>query len=158
MAEKARIAGVGMTRFVKPGMAAYRELGAEAARTALADAGIDYSDVEQAYVGYVYGDSTSGQSALYEVGVTGIPIINLNNNCSTGSSALFLARQAVASGAADCVLALGFEQMAPGALQDYFTDRTSPLGRFTEIAYRLIDADKIGRASCRERGCQYVLT
>lgn len=139
MGDEARIAGVGMTRFVKPGQGAYRELGAEAARAALADAGIDYTDVEQAYVGYVYGDSTSGQSALYEVGLTGIPIVNLNNNCSTGSSALYLARQAVASGAADCVLALGFEQMAPGALQEFYTDRPSPLSRFTDIADRSID-------------------
>ena len=139
MSGEARIAGVGMTRFVKPGQAEYRTLGAEAARAALADAGIDYADVQQAYVGYVYGDSTSGQSALYEVGLTGIPVVNVNNNCSTGSSALYLARQAVASGAADCVLALGFEQMAPGALQEYYSDRPSPLSRFTDIADRAID-------------------
>jgi acetyl-CoA acetyltransferase len=139
MGGEARVAGVGMTRFVKPGQGAYRELGAAAARAALADAGIDYRDVEQAYVGYVYGDSTSGQSALYEVGLTGIPIVNLNNNCSTGSSALYLARQAVASGAADCVIALGFEQMAPGALQEFYTDRPSPLSRFTDIADRSVD-------------------
>ena len=60
------------------------------------------------------------------VGMTGIPIVNVNNNCSTGSTALFLARQAVASGAADCVLALGFEQMQPGALGAVFDDRPSP--------------------------------
>ena len=130
-----------MTRFVKPGQGVYRDLGAEAARAALEDAGIDYSDIQQAFAGYVYGDSTSGQSALYEVGLTGIPIINVNNNCSTGSSALYLARQAVASGAADCVLALGFEQMAPGALQEYYTDRPSPLSRFTDIADRAIETD-----------------
>ena len=139
MGTQARIAGVGMTRFVKPGAAGYRELGSEAARLALADGGVDYADVEQAYVGYVYGDSTSGQSALYEVGLTGIPIINLNNNCSTGSSALFLARQAVESGAVDCVLALGFEQMVSGALREHYEDRPSPLSRFTEIADRSID-------------------
>lgn len=139
MADNVHVAGVGMTRFVKPGQGVYRELGAAAVRDALSDAGLDYSAVQQAYVGYVYGDSTSGQSALYEVGVTGIPVINLNNNCSTGSSALFLARQAIASGAADCVLALGFEQMAPGALQENYTDRPSPLGRFTDIADRSID-------------------
>ncbi|HTU09575.1 MAG TPA: lipid-transfer protein [Allosphingosinicella sp.] len=139
MSGEARIAGVGMTRFVKPGQGEYRTLGAEAARAALADAGLDYADVQQAYVGYVYGDSTSGQSALYEVGLTGIPVVNVNNNCSTGSSALYLARQAVASGAADCVLALGFEQMAPGALQEYYTDRPSPLSRFTDIADKAID-------------------
>lgn len=139
MGGEARIAGVGMTPFVKPGHGEYRTLGAQAVREALADAGLDYTDIEQAYVGYVYGDSTSGQSALYEVGLTGIPVVNLNNNCSTGSSALFLARQAVASGAADCVLALGFEQMAPGALQEHYTDRPSPLSRFTDIADRSID-------------------
>jgi acetyl-CoA acetyltransferase len=90
--------------------------------------------VQQAYAGYVYGDSTSGQAALYKVGLTGIPIINVNNNCATGSSALFLARQAIASGAADCVLALGFEQMAPGALREIYPDRPTPLSRFIDIA------------------------
>ena len=129
-----------MTPFVKPGAGAlYRDLGATAVRDAMADAGIAYADIEQAFVGYVYGDSTSGQSALYEVGLTGIPIINVNNNCSTGSSALYLARQAVASGAAECALALGFEQMNPGALQELYTDRPSPLARFTDIADATVD-------------------
>jgi len=84
------------------------DLGAAAGtRRALADdAGLAYDKVQQAYVGYVYGDSTCGQRALYPVGMTGIPVVNVNNNCSTGSTALFLARQAVASGAADCVIAL----------------------------------------------------
>jgi acetyl-CoA acetyltransferase len=140
MTRTAMIAGVGMTPFLKPGVGPmYRELGATAVRDALADSGLSYEDIEQAYVGYVYGDSTSGQSALYEVGLTGIPIINLNNNCSTGSSALYLARQAVASGAAECVLALGFEQMSPGALQEVYSDRPSPLGRFTDLADAIVD-------------------
>src|SRR5690606_15108460 len=106
-----------------PGRSAtYDQMGAAAARLALVDAGIDYGAVEQAYVGYVYGDSTSGQRALYHLGHPGIPVINVNNNCSTGSSALWLARQAVASGAAECALALGFEQMVPGALTEQYTD------------------------------------
>ncbi|MCM8729799.1 lipid-transfer protein [Hephaestia sp. GCM10023244] len=134
MGESTWVAGVGMTPFVKPGTSApYTRLGADATRDALADAGIDYRAIEQAYVGYVYGDSTSGQAALYEVGLTGIPILNVNNNCATGSSALYLARQAIASGAADCVLALGFEQMAPGAIAESYTDRPTPLARFTQI-------------------------
>ena len=89
-----------------------------------------YDMVQQAYVGYVYGDSTCGQRALYQVGMTGIPIVNVNNNCSTGSTALFLARQAIECGAADCVLALGFEQMQPGALGAVFTDRPSAFDGF----------------------------
>ena len=115
MTSRVYVAGVGMIPFVKPGASApYHVMGAEATKLALSDAGLDYSLIQQAYVGYVYGDSTCGQRALYPVGMTGIPVINVNNNCSTGSTALFLARQAIESGAADCVLALGFEQMKPG--------------------------------------------
>src|SRR5438067_953249 len=121
------VAGVGMIPFTKPGNnKPYPEMAADATRQALIDARIRYEQVQQAYVGYVYGDSTAGQRALYEVGMTGIPVVNVNNNCSTGSTALFLARQAVASGAADCVLALGFEHMNPGALGAQFDDRPSP--------------------------------
>jgi acetyl-CoA acetyltransferase len=120
-----------MIPFAKPGAhAPYPEMAAVATRAALADAGVDYEEIEQAYVGYVYGDSTSGQRAIYGVGMTGIPVINVNNNCSTGSTALFLANQAVRSGAADCVLALGFEHMNPGALGMHFPDRPSPFERF----------------------------
>lgn len=142
------VAGVGMIPFVKPGTSSpYNEMGFEAASLALADARIDYAKVQQAYAGWVYGDSTAGQAAIYKLGLTGIPIINLNNNCSTGSSALFLARQAVESGAIDCALALGFEQMAPGALGSVFDDRPSPLADFLEIADRKFEgAEKVPMA------------
>jgi acetyl-CoA acetyltransferase len=134
MAERILVAGVGMTPFVKPGGSPpYSRLGEAAARAALDDAGLSYEAIEQAYVGYVYGDSTSGQAALYPIGLTGIPIVNVNNNCATGSTALFLARQAVASGAADCVLALGFEQMMPGALRELYPDRPTPLAPFLQV-------------------------
>ena len=125
------VAGVGMVPFAKPGASApYNVLAADAVRRALADARIEYAQVAQAYAGYVYGDSTCGQKALYDVGMTGIPVVNVNNNCSTGSTALFLARQAIASGAVDCALAVGFEQMEPGALTAKFTDRPTPFERF----------------------------
>lgn len=133
------VAGVGMIAFTKPGAnEPYPQMAARAARAALADAGIGYERVQQAYVGYVYGDSTAGQRALYDVGMTGIPVVNVNNNCSTGSSALFLARQAVASGAAECVLALGFEQMSPGALGSVFRDRPSAFERFDAATDELV--------------------
>ena len=64
----------------------------------------------------VAGDSTCGQRALYPVGMTGIPIINVNNNCATGSSALYLAFQAIRGGQTHCALALGFEKMQRGSL------------------------------------------
>jgi acetyl-CoA acetyltransferase len=127
MSQDVYVVGVGMIPFTKPGAnQPYPQMASHATHAALKDAGIGYELVQQAYVGYVYGDSTAGQRALYEVGMTGIPVVNVNNNCSTGSTALFLARQAVASGAADCVLALGFEHMSPGALGAVFNDRPSP--------------------------------
>jgi acetyl-CoA acetyltransferase len=141
---KVFVTGVGMIPFAKPGASApYHVMAAEAARAALQDAGVDYSEIEQAYAGYVYGDSTCGQKALYGVGMSGIPIVNVNNNCSTGSTALFLARQAVASGAADCVLVLGFEQMSPGALGSVFTDRPTPFDDFDAVTDRLVGKPEI---------------
>ena len=121
---KPRVAGVGMIPFTKPGRSDDWDVMAEqAVRLALADAGVGYEQVQQAFAGYVYADSTAGQSALYRVGLTGIPIVNVNNNCSTGSTALYLARQLVENGVVDCALAVGFEQMLPGALSMTFADR-----------------------------------
>ena len=109
------VAGVGMIPFTKPGAnEPYPAMGARAVRLALQDAGLDYADIRQAYVGYVYADSTAGQRVLYDVGMTGIPVINVNNNCATGSTALYLARQAVESGAVDCALAVGLRADATG--------------------------------------------
>ena len=116
MGRKVFVVGVGMTKFEKPGSREwdYPDMARESGTKALEDAGVAYDKVEQAYVGYVYGESTCGQRAVYELGLTGIPVINVNNNCSTGSTALYLAAQAVRSGTADCALALGFEKMQRG--------------------------------------------
>ena len=115
MSNEVRVAGVGMIPFTKPGASeTYDVMGEKAAKAAFEDAGLAYAAVQQAYVGYVYGDSTAGQARSTASASSGIPIVNVNNNCSTGSSALFLARQAVESGAVDCALALGFEQMRAG--------------------------------------------
>jgi len=128
---KTYVIGVGMTKFDKPGTKEgdYPDWAKEAGEKALADAGIPYEDVEQAYAGYCYGDSTYGQRAVYGLGLTGIPVINVNNNCSTGSSALFLARQAVKGGSVDCALAVGFEKMEKGSLGVKYTDRTNALDK-----------------------------
>jgi sterol carrier protein 2 len=137
MKDKARIAGVGMVKFTKAGRSpAYDAMAADAARQALADAGIDYRDVQQGYVSFVIGDTTSGQQALYQVGLTGIPIVNVNNACASGSTALYLARQAVESGVVDVALAVGFEQMLAGALASPFNDRPSVNGMLNEMVGR----------------------
>ena len=132
--EKRRVCviGVGMTKFHKPGVMDYVPLAKEAAEAALADAGIAYSLVEQAYVGYVYGESTCGQRVVYELGLTGVPVYNVNNNCATGSTALHLGWQAIAGGMAECVLALGFEKMEKGSLGMKWGDRTLPLDKHAQ--------------------------
>ena len=133
MKRKVNVIGVGMVKFQKPGASdTYDVMAQGAARAALEDAGVEYREVEQAFAGYVYGDSTCGQRAVYGLGLTGIPVFNVNNNCSTGSSALMLGRQAIEAGA-ECVLVVGFEQMERGALGSKWDDRTNPLDKHAGV-------------------------
>ncbi len=137
MSNRTFVIGVGMTKFEKPGSKEwdYPDMAKESGTRALQDAGIAYDLVEQAFVGYCYGESTSGQRAVYQLGLTGIPVINVNNNCSTGSSALYMARQAVRGGLAECALALGFEKMEKGSLGIKYTDRTNPMDKHAEAMF-----------------------
>ena len=139
MAPKVYVVGVGMTKFEKPGSRAwdYPDMAKESGTKALEDAGIPYEEVEQAVVGYCYGESTSGQRSVYGLGLTGIPVYNVNNNCATGSTALFLGKQLIAGGIADCVLALGFEKMEKGSLGVKYTDRVNPMDRHVNTMVKL---------------------
>lgn len=131
---KAYIVGVGMTKFEKPETRdrQYWDMAKEAGTAALADAGIRYEQVQQVAVGHCFQASTAAQRAAYELGLTGVPVYNVSNNCATGSTALMMARQFVEGGGSDCVLALGFEKMARGALGGGSTGgdfATSPVAR-----------------------------
>jgi acetyl-CoA acyltransferase len=125
------VVGVGMTKFEKPGSREwdYPDMARESGTNALADAGIDFEQVQEAFAGYVYGDSCAGERGVYELGTTGIPIYNVNNNCSTGSTALYGAARSIRGGLADCVLAIGFEKMEKGSLSMKFPDREQPTAR-----------------------------
>lgn len=131
MGKKVFVVGVGMTKFEKPGSRDwdYPDMVREAGTKALEDAGLKFEDVQQAAAGYCYGESTSGERAVYELGRTGIPIYNVNNNCSTGSTALFLAKQLIEGGLADCTMAVGFEKMEKGSLGAKYTDRVNPVDK-----------------------------
>src|SRR5258706_7883158 len=134
MPRKVNVIGVGMVPFAKPGKSEeYHVMATKAGKAALADAKVPYDQVAQAYAGYVYGDSTCGQRAIYQLGLTGVPVFNVNNNCSTGSSALMLGAQAVAGGLAECVIVVGFEEVEAGALQAKWTDRANPLDKFVNV-------------------------
>lgn len=156
------VAGAGMIPFKKPGKSdTYDMMGAAAVKEALKDAGISYEQIQQAYAGYVFGDSCSGQAALYNVGITGIPIVNVNNNCASGSTAFALASQAVKSGTIECALAVGFEQMAPGALDMVFPDKPGPIQRHNTAAADLVGLNEEERKippAIQMFGCQVDLT
>ena len=135
MGRKVYVIGVGMTKFEKPGSKDwdYPDMAREAGTRALEDAGIKFEEIEQAAVGYCYGDSTAGERAFYELGHSGIPIYNVNNNCSTGSTALFMAKQFVEGGLSECTMALGFEKMEKGSLGIKYTDRTTPMDKHFKL-------------------------
>ncbi len=141
MGRKVFVVGVGMTKFEKPGSKNwdYPQMVKEAGDKALADAGISYDKIQQAVAGYCYGESTSGERALYELGLTGIPIYNVNNNCSTGSTALFLAKQLIEGGLAECTMAAGFEKMEKGSLGAKYMDRTNPMDKHMLMMMQLRD-------------------
>lgn len=134
-ATRAVVTGVGMSQFRRPSEGArYDELASDAVSKALAHAGIELAAVQQIYAGWAFGDTTSGQRALQSLGLTGVPFFNVNNACASGSSALFLARQAIQCGAADCVLAFGFEQMPTGPIAVHYTDRPDVWGSHLDVA------------------------
>jgi acetyl-CoA acyltransferase len=140
MSNRVFVIGVGMTKFEKPGRRDgwdYPAMAQESGTMALEDAGIGFDKIEQAYVGYCYGESCSGHRAVYTLGLTAIPVFNVNSNCSTGSSALFLAAQGIRGGITDCALAVGFEKMAPGSLGTTWNDREQPLAQHLEAMAQL---------------------
>jgi len=147
MSKKVYVIGVGMTKFEKPGRRKnedgsdwdYPDMAREAGTKALADAGVDFQQIQQAYASFCYGESCSGHRAVYELGLTGIPVFNTNSNCSSGSSALFLAAQAIRGGLADCTLALGFEKMAAGSLGTVWDDRAQPMQHHLQAMAELED-------------------
>lgn len=113
---KVVISGIGMTNFGSfPSVPNY-VLATQAIIAALKDAGIAWKEIQSAYCGSVYQGTGAGHQALREIGLSGIPIVNVENACSSGSSAFRLGYQAIASGIYDRVIALGFEKMPKGAI------------------------------------------
>ncbi|AOZ08822.1 thiolase C-terminal domain-containing protein [Cupriavidus malaysiensis] len=155
--ESVCVVGVAMVPFHEPGAGGSEAaLGARAARAALDDAGLSYAQVEQAYAGHACGDPFGGQRALYGLGMTGIPVVNVSSHDASGAVALFLARQAVACGAVECALALGFDQPGAGAsadLPEAFLDALDDLQGFDpEVPCEAQFFGGAARAYMREHG------
>mmetsp|Transcript_125405 Transcript_125405/g.316023 ORF Transcript_125405/g.316023 Transcript_125405/m.316023 type:complete len:923 (+) Transcript_125405:83-2851(+) len=135
-------AGSGLVPFSRPATGrGYQKMASDAARAALDDANVKYSDVGACVCTYNYAAPTAGQSAIYDLGLTGIPIFNANNNCSSGSAGLFLGRSLVLSGQYDVVLCVGFEEM-DGGLSEPFQDKASPTARQFDFMYNELGIKK----------------
>ncbi len=109
------IAGVGLHPFGRFPEKSVHDLAREAVVQALADSGIKFKDIQVAYFGHVYRDgATPGEMTLRQMGLTGIPVVNVENACSSGSTALWLAYWNVAMGMFDIALAFGSEKVPRG--------------------------------------------
>ena len=114
--KEVNVAGIGITKWgFYPDKESY-DFGSEAIFNALDDAGMEWKDIQAVFCGSVYQGTGAGHQAVREVGLTGIPVVNVENACSSGSSALRLAYQAVAAELYDVVLAFGMEKMPRGPI------------------------------------------
>ncbi|KGF68653.1 propanoyl-CoA acyltransferase [Hoeflea sp. BAL378] len=101
-----------MTPFGKHPDVSAEALAQTAVLGAIEDAGIDRRSIEAAYVGSVFQGSLAGQRVLKDLGMTGVPIINLENACSSGATALSQAWLAVAAGQVETALVIGLEKLS----------------------------------------------
>ncbi|MFC1532228.1 thiolase family protein [Thermodesulfobacteriota bacterium] len=117
------IAGVGLTRFDRYDgekgrpLKEFYDLGSEAIQMALEDAGVEWNEIQGAFCGSVYCGTGAGHQSIEKIGLTGIPIINVENACSSGISSLRLAYQLVGAEVYDLLIVVGFESMPRGPIQ-----------------------------------------
>lgn len=139
------VVGIGITPFGRHPDRSLAALGLEAARAAMADAGLAPKAIEGAFVanalaGILFGDTTVGQTILAQCGIRGVPVVNVENACASGSTALWLACNAIAAGEMDCALVLGVEKMCVpnfGLLDSGRTELDTQLGLVTPASFAL---------------------
>lgn len=136
----AHIAGVGMTRFGKQSERTVEDIGREAMLAAMKDAGIGRNQIDEVFCGSTFGGSLIGQRILRDLGMTGLPITNVENACSSGAAAIREACSAVASGRADTILVLGVEKLTAlggGTIPLEKTDIEANLGAVMPAVYAM---------------------
>jgi len=142
------VAGVGLHpfgRFADRGLTA---LGVEAVRAALRDAGVERGGFQAAFCGTVYGGVATGHKVLTALGLSGVPIVNVEAGCASGGAALSLAAAQVASGQHDTVLVLGVEKMPRGMIRSsFFEPWREEAGLAATPAYFALRAQRLMLAS-----------
>ncbi|MFC1940271.1 thiolase family protein [Chloroflexota bacterium] len=113
---KVYIGGIGIVRFQRYDDQEYYDFGSQAILNCLEDAEMEWKDIQAAFCGNVYAGTGKGHQVCAEVGLTGIPIINIEQACSSSSAAFRLGYQMIATELYDIVIAAGFEKMGRGLL------------------------------------------
>jgi acetyl-CoA acetyltransferase len=134
------ILGVGLHPFGRFGDKDVIEIGRQCVVNALADAGIKWNQVEAAYCGNVFAGPMAGNKVLARVGLTGIPIMNVENACASGGSALRAAYESIAGGMRDVTLAFGFEKMSRGFIAGNPDDWFASMGLAVNPQYFALKA------------------
>jgi len=114
------ITGVGIHAFGRFAGHSVTALGAHAVRSALVEAGIGRGGFQAAFCGTVYSGVAAGHKVLTSLGLSGVPIVNVEAGCASGGAALALGAAQVASGLHDCVLVFGMEKMPRGIIRSSF--------------------------------------
>ncbi|HYH19677.1 MAG TPA: thiolase family protein [Azospirillum sp.] len=139
------VAGTGVLPFGRHTERDVVSLGAEAARAALLESGlapgeIDFGIFANALAGRLFGASTLGQNVLAEVGIAGIPVLNVENACTSGSTAVHVAWTAIRAGEAEAALVVGAEKMCVpqlGLINSGETEVDTLLGLVTPASFAL---------------------
>ena len=138
--EEIWILGIHMTKFGKHPDKDVVDLGSEAIRGALSDAGVSMRDIGILAAGNLMGGGGIGQQLQKQIGQTGIPVYNVSNACATGATALRTAIMAVKAGEVDAGLAVGVEKLAGAGLLGGGGSRKAdnsewaPSGRYGAVA------------------------
>ncbi len=148
MADAIEIAGIGLHAFGRFGETTVVELGVAAVRAALRDAGVGRGAFQAAFCGTVYSGVAAGHKVLTALGMTGIPIVNVEAGCASGGAALALGIDAIRSGRCECVLVFGMEKMPKGIIRSsFFEPWREAAGLAVTPAYFALRAQRLMRDS-----------
>ena len=142
------IAGVGIHPFGRFDGKTVVDMGQAAVCMALKEAGKERGGFQAAYCGTVYSGVAAGHKVLTSLGLTGMPILNVEAGCASGGAALGLAASAIASGRYDCVLVFGMEKMPKGIIRSSFFEPWREQGGLAVTpAYFALRAQRLMRDS-----------
>jgi acetyl-CoA acetyltransferase len=148
MSAAVAIAGVGIHPFGRFGDKSAVEMGVEAVRAALSEAGVGRGGFQAAYCGTVYTGVAAGHKVLTALGMTGMPITNVEAGCASGGAALALGVESIRCGRYDCVLVFGMEKMPKGIIRSsFFEPWREEAGLAATPAYFALRAQRLMRDS-----------